>query len=78
MRYRPKPHQSPKWSLNGVAQIDVPNEPSRWEKFLLEEQIEDKDIGSDPRVLKFLMKNYRTYFVPTKVLKMYGMEWEEM
>lgn len=77
MKYRPKPHQSPGWSLNGAAHIDIPNEPTRWDKFLLAEKIKDNDLDNNPKVRAFIAKNARTYFVPTKVLKMYGMDGDD-
>jgi hypothetical protein len=77
LKYRPKPHQHPGWTIKGVANFDVPNELTRWEKFLLAEQISDKELWNNPKVMKFIVKYARTYFVPTKVLQMYGMDWDE-
>ena len=48
---------------------------THWELFLIAEGIEeDKAIGN-PKVLDFIVKNSHLYFVPTKVLKAYKMEW---
>lgn len=74
MSYHPKPHQSPAWSLKGYPIIS--DEPSRWEKFLIAENIEEKDLGSDPKVLKFITENAEKFYVPTAVLKMYGMDYD--
>jgi hypothetical protein len=73
MRHR----QNPAWSLNGSSYPELPIQPSQWEKFLLAENMEEKDaLKQNPKVLAFLIKNCRTYFVPTKVLKLYGMDWD--
>lgn len=77
MAYKPKSHQMPAWSLVSGTYPGVPDEPSKWEKFLLAEQIDEKDAGDNPKVLAFILKNCRTYFVPTKVLKLYGLDHED-
>lgn len=75
MAYRLKAHQYPSWSLSAGSFTGIPNEPSRWEKFLEAENLDEKDVRkNNPKVLDFVIKNYRQYFVPTKVLKMYGMD----
>lgn len=73
MRYK----NNPAWSLNGSS-YTIPDELSHWEKFLEAEQIAEQDFGSNPKVLDFLVKNARHYFVPTKVLKLYGMDLEDI
>lgn len=76
MKYRPKPHQSPGWSIKGGAHIDVPNELTKWEKFLLEEDLDESKIVNNAKVLKFINKNWDKFYIPTSVLKMYGMDWD--
>lgn len=67
--------KNPAWSIKGCIYEDIPNELSHWELFLIAEGIEeDKAIGN-PKVLEFIVKNSHLYFVPTKVLKAYKMEW---
>jgi hypothetical protein len=72
LRYRPKTQQQPGWSINGNSYPILSYEPSRWEKFLIAEQIEEKDFNSNPKVLKFVKENWDKFYVPEKVLKMYG------
>ncbi len=74
MRHR----QHPAWSISGSSYPVVPDEPSRWDQFLLKENIEEQDFGANPKVLDFILKNARHYFVPTKVLKLYGLDHEEV
>lgn len=69
--------KSPAWSLNGSSCPDIPNELSRWEKFIEAEHLEDKDLKNNKKVLDFILNNYRQYYVPTKVLRMYGREWSD-
>lgn len=76
MKYRPKPHQSPGWSIKGGANLTVPNEPTKWELFLLEENLDENKVGNNAKVLGFLQKNWDKFYIPTKVLKMYGMDWD--
>lgn len=76
MKYKPKAHQQPGWSIRGRANIDVPNELTKWELFLLAENLDDGKIGNNAKVLKFIQKNFDKFYIPTKVLKMYGMDWE--
>jgi hypothetical protein len=65
------------WSIRGSSHLDIPDQPSRWEKFLEAEHLDEKDLKKkNPKVLDFVVKNHRTYFVPTKILKMYGMKIE--
>ena len=67
----------PAWSLNGGNYPDLPVEPSRWEQFLASEGLKEQDIKShNPKVRDFVVRNFRTYFVPMKVLKMYGLDWD--
>ena len=73
---RPKPHQQPGWSIKGSAYAALPSEPSRWEKFLIAEGIEEKDFGKNPKVMKFVKENVDKFYVPTKVLKMYNMDYD--
>lgn len=76
-KYRLKPHQFPSWSINLGSYPELSNEPSRWEKFLEAENLDEKDVKkNNPKVREFVVKHYRSYFVPMKVLKMYGMEYE--
>lgn len=75
-RYRPKPHQCPSWSIKGGAHLDIPDGPTQWEKFLIAENLEESNIGNNSKVLKFIQKNWDKLYIPTKVLKMYGMDWE--
>jgi hypothetical protein len=76
MSYRPKPHQSPAWSIKGGF-TEIQSELSRWEKFLLAENIEEKDVKkNDPKVMDFIKQNADKFYVPTKVLKMYGVSCE--
>lgn len=74
-KYRPKRHQQPSWSMNGNYS-EFPNEPCRWEKFLLAENIAEQDLKKNPKVFKFVQENADKFYVPTKVLKMYGMNWD--
>jgi hypothetical protein len=67
-----KGHTSPAWSLQGYP--DIPDEPCHWELFLITEGIEAKDFENNPKVLDFIVKHARTYYVPTEVLKMWGMD----
>lgn len=76
MAHRPKAHQQPGWSLTGGSYAGLPYERSRWEKFLEAEHLDESDLGNNPKVLDFLVKNAHTYFVPTKVLRMYNMEFD--
>jgi len=76
MAYR-NPHQPPSWSLNGSSYPALPNLPSKWEQFLLAENIAEQDFGTNPKVLDFVIKNSRHYFVPTKVLRLYGLDYED-
>lgn len=76
MKYRRKPQQSPRWSIKGSACIDVPNEPTRWELFLLAENLEDSKLDNNSKVLKFVKQNWDKFYIPTNVLKMYGMDGE--
>lgn len=76
MAYR-NPHQPPSWSINGSSYPSIPDESTKWEIFLLAENIADKDIRNNPKVLDFITKYARTYFVPTKVLKLYGAYYED-
>jgi len=73
-KYRPKATQSPGWSINGSIYTDVPNELTHWEKFLIDEEISTKDIENNPKVIVFISKNSHLYFIPTAVLKMYGVD----
>lgn len=66
----------PSWSLKG-ASYTVPDQLSQWELFLLTEGISDKDLNNNPKVLKFILKNVRTYFIPTKILKLYGQDYDD-
>lgn len=76
-RPKPKPHQSPGWSLKGQSHAaNPPTEPCRWDKFLEEEKIEEKDIGTDAKVWRFVKHNYDKFYIPTKVLKMWNMDYE--
>lgn len=76
MARRPKPHQQPGWSINGCSYSGLPVEPIRWEKFLLSEHIAEEDVRDNPKVLKFVKEHAERFYVPTKVLKMYGMDFE--
>jgi len=68
----------PAWSLNGGQYTDVPPEPSRWDQFLAAENLEEQDaLKHNPKVREFVVRNHRTFFVPTKVLKMYHMDWND-
>lgn len=75
-KYRPKPHQCPSWSIKGGSYIAIPDEITKWELFLLEENIEESNVGNNSKVAKFVQKNWDKFYIPTKVLKMYGMDWE--
>ena len=66
----------PAWSINGGTYI-IPDQPSKWEQFLEAENIAEQDFGSNPKVLEFAVKNARHYFIPTKVLRMYGLDFED-
>jgi hypothetical protein len=37
--------------------------------------MEEDNVRDNPKVLDFILKNSHLYFVPTKVLKAYKMEW---
>jgi hypothetical protein len=74
MRHR----QAPPWSINGSSYPALPDEPSRWDKFLVAENLEGKDLRNNPKVRDFIVKYSRTYFIPTKVLKWYGMDFDEI
>jgi hypothetical protein len=76
--YRPKPHQSPAWSIKGgSANVDIPVGPTMWEKFLVEEELEEDSIRSNnTKVLLFIQVNLEKYYIPTRILKMYNMDWE--
>lgn len=74
-KYRPKRHQQPAWSMKGNCS-EFPIEISRWEKFLIAENIEEQDFKSNPKILKFIRENVDKFYVPTKVLKMYGFNWD--
>lgn len=76
MKYRPKPHQSPGWSIKGGTNIDIPNGPTKWEQFLLEEKIDEKNLRNNHKVFRFIDKNWDKFYIPTNVLKMYGDNWE--
>ena len=67
--------KSPAWSIKGCIYEDIPNELSHWELFLLAEGMEEDNVRDNPKVLDFILKNSHLYFVPTKVLKAYKMEW---
>lgn len=76
MKYKPKPHQSPGWSIKGGANSTIPNELTNWEKFLIAEDLDESRLGNNAKVLGFLQKNWDKFYIPTKVLKMYGMDYE--
>jgi hypothetical protein len=77
MSYRPKPHQHPGWSINSGSYATLPYEISRWEKFLEAENLDEKDLkNNNPKVMDFIKKNAEKFYVPTKVLKMYGVSCE--
>jgi hypothetical protein len=71
LRYKPKAHQQPGWSIRGGTYAALPYEISRWEKFLLAEGIEEQDVKNNPKVLSFVKENWDKFYVPEKVLKMY-------
>lgn len=48
----------------------------QWEKFLLAENIADEEIRNNDKVEAFIRKNADTFYIPTTVLKAYGMNWE--
>ena len=78
MGYKRKPHQNPAWSINGTVYPELPNEPSRWDQFLAAERLDEKDaLKKNPKVKDFVAKHHRSFFVPTKVLKVYGMDWTD-
>jgi hypothetical protein len=56
--------------------LGTPTDMCQWEKFLLAENISEQDIKNNPKVLKFISKNADKFYVPTKVLKMYGFDFE--
>jgi len=76
LAYKPKPHQQPGWSIKGNLSVAIPNEMCQWEKFLLAENIADEEIGNNDKVEAFIRKNADTFYIPTTVLKAYGMNWE--
>lgn len=77
MAYKPKPHQQPSWSIRGGSFAALPYELSRWEKFLQKENLEEEDVKkNNPKVLDFIKENAEKFYVPTKVLKMYGMNFD--
>ena len=67
--------KSPAWSIKGCIYEDIPDIPTHWELFLEAEGIEEDNVRDNPKVLDFILKNSHLYFVPTKVLKAYKMEW---
>lgn len=75
-KYRPKPHQQPKWSMKTGGYIDVPNLPTQWELFLAAEQIEEKDLKNNPKVARFVQKYLDKFYIPTVVLKMYNADYD--
>jgi len=76
MKYRPKAHQQPSWSIKGSGNVQIPIEPSRWEKFLLAEGIDEQDCKGNPKVMQFVKEHADRFYVPTKVLKMFGVRVE--
>lgn len=72
MASRPNLNQCPSWSINGNSSEDIPPEPNHWDKFIEAEHLEDKDLKNNPKVLSYILKIYEDFYVPTKVLKMYG------
>jgi hypothetical protein len=77
MSSTPNPHTPPKWSINGNILPDIPDTPTHWEQFLEAEHIEEKDFKNNKKVLDFIHKYVRIYFIPTKVLRMYGEDWND-
>lgn len=75
-KYRPKPHQQPKWSMKTGGYIDVPNLPTKWELFLISENLEEGKLSNNSKVLTFVEKYWDKFYIPTAVLKMYGRDWE--
>ena len=76
MAYPPKASQHAAWSLVGGGYPEVPNELTKWELFLLAEGLEEDNVRNNPKVLDFILKNAHKFYVPTKVLKMYGADFD--
>ena len=72
-----KHHRQHSWSVNGSSYPAVPDQPSHWELFLAAEGLDEKNLSNNPKVLKFILKYARTYFIPTKILKLYGQDYED-
>ena len=78
MARKPQAHQYPGYYLrSGTCAVDMPYEMSRWEKFLLAENLDENNLTRNPKVRDFVIKHARSYFVPVKVLRMYGMDFED-
>jgi hypothetical protein len=74
---RPNSRQVPAWSINGGNYPTIPDEPSRWDQFLAAEGLDEDGLKHSSKVQKFVVQHYRTYFIPVKILKMYGLEWPD-
>jgi hypothetical protein len=77
LKHRPQPHQFPAWSIKGAAFAIAPIELTHWEKFLLDEGIEEDRIKNNAKVKAFVALNADLYFIPVKVLEMYGVTVDE-
>ena len=70
---RTRPEVRHRWSIGSTNYPEVPNEPTMWERFLLAEGLEEDHLPhNNPKVMLFIMKNAQRFYVPTKVLKLYG------
>ena len=72
-----KHHRQHSWSVNGSSYPVVPDQPSHWELFLAAEKLDEQELGrNNPLVMKFILQNSQRFYVPTKILKMYGVDFD--
>ncbi len=62
------------WSMNGNHYPDIPDGPTHWEIFLEKEGIGTENIYDNPKVNRFIIENIDRYFIPVRILTMYGFE----